>query len=123
MIENCEKHMIDLGHINEYYTFFEQVTHHCKKEEHTNIIWDFTPDKKSCCNHILTEWHNLKTSILQQDDKSTKVSMQHFEKVEVLMKSRKIVKRLKVVSTQVNLSFITFSRKETIKHCTSSQPT
>ena len=22
MIENCEKQMIDLGHINEYYTFF-----------------------------------------------------------------------------------------------------
>ena len=73
--------MIDLG----YYTFFEQVTQHCKKEEHTNINWDCTPDKIFCCNHILTEWYNLKTSILQQDDKSTKVSMQHFDKVEVLM--------------------------------------
>ena len=102
---------------------FEQVTQHFRKEVHTNIVCDFTPDKKSCCNHVLTEWHNLKTYILQQDDKSTKVSMQHFEKVEVLMKNGKIVKRLKVVSTQANLSFITFSRKETIKHCTSLQPT
>ena len=85
MIKNCEKQMIDLDHINDYYTFFEQVTQHCKKEEHTNITWDCTPDKKSCCHHILTKWHNLKTSILQQDDKSTEASMQHFEKVEVLM--------------------------------------
>ena len=60
MIENCEKQMINLGYINDYYTFFKQVTQHCKKEEHTNIIWDCTPDKKSCCNHILTEWYNLK---------------------------------------------------------------
>ena len=67
------------------YMFFEQVTQHCKKEEHTNITRDCTPDKKSCCHHILTKWHNLKTSILQQDDKSTEASMQHFEKVEVLM--------------------------------------
>ena len=110
MIENCEKQMIDLGHINDYYMFFEQVTQHCKKEEHTIITWDCTLDKKSCCNHILTEWHNLKTSILQQDDKSTEVSVQHFEKVEVLMKNRKnrkIVKRLKAVSTQAKLSFMT----------------
>ena len=28
--------MIDLGHVNDYYMFFEQVTQHCKKEEHTN---------------------------------------------------------------------------------------
>ena len=58
----------------------------------------------------MTEWHNLKTSILQQDDKSTEVSVQHFEKVEVLMKNRKnrkIVKRLKAVSTQAKLSFMT----------------
>ena len=33
--------------------------------------------------------------------------MQHFEKVEVLMKNGKIVQCLKAVSTQVNLSFIT----------------
>ena len=107
MIENCEKQMIDLGHINDYYTFFEQVTQHCKKEEHTKITWDCTPNKKSCCNHILMELHNLKTSIPQQDDKSTEVSMQHFEKVEVLIKNRKIVKHLKAVSTKANFSFIT----------------
>ena len=51
----------------------------------------------------MTEWHNLKTSILQQDDKN----MQHFEKVEVLKKNGKIIKGLKAVSTQANLSFIT----------------
>ena len=72
MIENCEKQMIGLGHINDYYTFFEQVTQHCKKEEHTNITWDCTPDKKSCCNHILTEWHNLKTSIFNKMTKAQK---------------------------------------------------
>ena len=55
----------------------------------------------------MTEWHNLKTSILQQDDKSKEVSTQNFEKVEVLMKDGKIVKRLKAISTQANLSFIT----------------
>ena len=33
--------------------------------------------------------------------------MQHFEKLEVLMKNGKIVKRLKALSTQANLSFIT----------------
>ena len=33
--------------------------------------------------------------------------MQHFEKVEVLMKNGKIVQCLKAVSTQANLSFIT----------------
>ena len=33
--------------------------------------------------------------------------MQHFEKAEVLMKNRKIVKHLKGVSAQANLSFIT----------------
>ena len=33
--------------------------------------------------------------------------MQHFEKVEVLKKNGKIVKALKAVSTQANLSFIT----------------
>ena len=33
--------------------------------------------------------------------------MQNFEKAEVLMKHGKIVKRLKAVSTQANLSFIT----------------
>ena len=75
MIENCEKQMIDLGHLNDYYTFFEQVTQHFKKEEHTKITWDCILDKKSCCNHILTELYNLKTSIPQQDDKSTEVSM------------------------------------------------
>ena len=56
---------------------------------------------------MLTEWHNAKKSILKQDDKSTKISMQHFEKAEVLMKHGKIVKRLKAVSTQANLSIIT----------------
>ena len=55
----------------------------------------------------MTEWHNLKTSNFQQDDKSTEVSMQHFKKVDVLMKNEKIVKRLKVVSKQTNLSFRT----------------
>ena len=34
MIENREKQMIDLGHIDAYYTFFKQVTQQCKK---TNI--------------------------------------------------------------------------------------
>ena len=33
--------------------------------------------------------------------------MQHFEKVEVLMKNGKIVKRLKAASTRANLSFKT----------------
>ena len=33
--------------------------------------------------------------------------MQYFEKVEVLMKNGKIVKRLKALSTQANFSFIT----------------
>ena len=69
----------------------------------------------------MTEWHNLKTSILQQDDKSTDVSMQHFKKVQVLMKNGKIVKRLKAASTQANLSFITeFLEKRLssiIHHC------
>ena len=40
MVENCEKQMIELGHTNGYYTFFEQVTEYGKKEEHTKITWD-----------------------------------------------------------------------------------
>ena len=31
MIENCEKQMTGLGHINDYYTFFEQVLNIVKK--------------------------------------------------------------------------------------------
>ena len=58
MLENCEKQMIDLGHINDYYTFFEQVTQNCKKR---NI--QISPG----IGHLtLTEWHNLKTSIFNK---------------------------------------------------------
>ena len=107
LIENCSKQNIELGEIINYYSFFNFLAKHCTKDTMTHLSWECTPSKDEMCNEISHQWNELKSSILNSDDKATTVNMQHFQTLEVVTKKGKLVTRLKAISTAANFEFIT----------------
>ena len=116
----CCKTNTCLGIINDYNSFFNHLTKDCIKEESTYINWDCTIDKYTVCDDIKKNWDNLKDCILNEDNGVTKVPMQHFEKIETIIKYGKTTKRLKAVSTSANIAFITNFIDERLTKITSS---
>jgi len=106
LVNLAEKQQIDIGTIKNYDTFFEYLTELCGKEESTYIDWECVDDKNLLCAHIEGKWNNLKEKLLDNDDGKTTVNMQHFEKVTIVTKKGKELKRLRAMSTKANMNFI-----------------
>ena len=75
LIENCSKQNIELCKINDYYSFLNFLTKHCTKDTMTHLSWECTPNKDEMCNEISHKSNELKSNILNSDDKATTVNM------------------------------------------------
>ena len=76
LIENAQKQNIDLS-FSDYDEFFKFLANDCRKEETPYISWNSTPDKYTVCQQILSEWECLKSPLIQKDDKTMYVQLQH----------------------------------------------
>ena len=109
LIENCSKQNIELGKINDYYSFFNFLTKHCTKDTMTHLSWECTPNKDEMCNEISYQWNELKSNILNSDDKATTVNMQHFQTLEVVTKKGNWLRVLKQYLLHQILSLLQIS--------------
>ena len=114
------KQTLALVSFNDYNSFFNHLTKDCIKKKSTYINWDCTIDKYTVCDDIKKTWDNLKDCILNEDNRVTKVPMQHFEKIETISKYGKTTKWLKAISTSANIAFITNFIDERLTKITSS---
>jgi len=107
LVSCCNAQNISLqGEVSSYDSFFDHIYKDCQPEDTTYINWQCTPDRKTVCNSVIANWNALKDEALAKDDKTTCVSMQHFEKAESTMKNGTVVTRLTAVSTKANMQFI-----------------
>ena len=104
LIEIAKKQKISLE-FGSYKEFFDVLTEKCTKDNLAYINWDCTPNKKSTCIDIEQKWEKMKTTLIDADDQTT-VKFQYFIKEQVLNKKGKLVKRLKLVTTKADISFI-----------------
>ena len=107
LIECAGKQNIDIGIITDYETFFEYITLNCDKEPTTYVSWSCTSNKKVVCEHILSQWDVLRSTLQSFDDEITSVPMQLFKKEEVTTKNSVTNKHLKLTQVSANLSYIT----------------
>ena len=70
------------------------------------IKWECTPSKESLCEDILSNFQRLKERLLLESDQEITTRMIYFEKREEKTRKGRIVKRLKTIFHQANLSFV-----------------
>ena len=107
LINSVKLQKIDIPDFVNYEQFMAYLYEDCNKIDNTYIDWKCTPHKKFVCEHITKRWNELKD--LTQKQIGLTVPFQYFDKLEVSLKSGKVVKQLKPVYTQADaISVISF---------------
>ncbi|XP_066925552.1 uncharacterized protein [Clytia hemisphaerica] len=107
LIKVCEKQLIVLDEINDYYSFFNYMNRECTDCETAGYIsWECVKEKDKLCKHVSPRWEALSQRILSEHDPNTTVKFEHFVKVEVVTKKGKAVERLAAVSIMANAEFL-----------------
>ena len=75
----------------------------CAAGDDMYIKWECSPNKKTLCAHIRQNYKTLKDELLLQCDSNLRTKMIFFDKIEVVTKQGKVVKKLKPISTDVNI--------------------
>ena len=70
------------------------------------VSWKCSANKKKICTEILNRWENLKEMILEGCNDNETIKFMYFDKVEVTTKKGDIIKRLKPIPVDANISYI-----------------
>ena len=127
----CISSMIKLAYklnlslpFDSYTGFFEVLYKNCSEGEQTYISWECTPNKKSCCEEIITLFNNVLMQLESADEKDT-VSFTHFTKelqyddkgnVIINKKTDKPVKRLVPKKVQASGKFLVEFMRRNLKN-------
>ena len=107
LLDCCKLQSIDLGQINDYYSFFDYITSDCQKETTTYVSWQCVSVKNKLCDKIKQKWEELRATVKEASSINVTVPFVHFKKMPFKKKNGLIVDRLKTVKEDANINFIT----------------
>jgi len=106
LIKLCEKELVVLDEIKDYYSFFEHIKKDCGKCKTGHIPWECVAEKNNLCDHIQARWEALSQRILADIEPNTRERFEYFVKVEEVTKKEKTVQRLQAVTTMTNAEYL-----------------
>ena len=105
-VECCKLQKIGLHEITSYDTFFNHLTSSCLSDEVAYISLECCSDKKTLCNDIVKNGHNLK-ALADKSNSNVTIPLMYCEKQLHVTKKGKKTERLKAIKKNVNLEFLT----------------
>ena len=77
----CKLQSINLGQVNDYYSFFNHITSGCEKETTTYVSWQGLSVKDKLCDNIKQKWEDLRAVVKEASDITVTVPFVHFKKM------------------------------------------
>ena len=105
IIQCAKKQNIPLESFDSYTMFFKALTEQCSNHDYTYISWQCTPDKKTTCQDISSNWECLKLFLIESSNGDVTVPFNYFQKANIT-KKRKETKRLKLLETDAGMVFL-----------------
>ena len=105
LVANAKEQDIDLGEIVDYVSFHEYLIADWPKDGHAYISWKCTPSKDQVCEHVLAKW-NQRQNLVADNNTEITVKMQQFKYEIYKTKKGEEARRLKAVSTELNMEGI-----------------
>ena len=106
IIQCAKKQNIPLESFDSYTTFFKALTEQCSNHDYTYISWQCSPDKKTTCQDIFSNWDHLKLFLVESSNGNVTVPFNYFQKTNIITKKGKETKCLKFLQTDANMVFL-----------------
>ena len=107
LLECCRLQSIDLGQVNDYYSFFDHITPGCEKETTTYVSWQCVSVTDKLCDNIKQKREDLRAAVKEASNVTVTATFVHFKKMPHKKRNQLIVNRLKTVKEDANINFIT----------------
>ena len=105
IIQCAKKQNIPLESFDSYTMFFKALTEQCSNHDYTYISWQCTPDKKTTCQDISSNWECLKLFLIESSNGDVTVPFNYFQKTNITKKGKE-TKRLKLLETDAGMVFL-----------------
>ena len=103
IIQCAKEQSIPLESFDSYTTFFKALTEQCSNHDYTYISWQCTPDKKTTCQDISSNWERLKLFLVESSNGDVTVPFNSFQNSIIITRKGKEIKRLKLLKTDADM--------------------